>query len=333
VRLALFGSGSLSLDVATRDGSVSDRRELCRGFDQLDVEWVYVAPQRHTPDEPRVVGYDWRGPVDLLAVEARRPSFDGGVNDRSTPNYHQWRVITDWHRGLFGHRCRLVVIDFGMNIREVFGLGAPKGTPHHAVPGAEDAAEADRANATFLTPCNPALMLSCGDATVVRWLWPYPVEDEVEPAPFLARTWNLTYAGSDYQRRRKYVTYYATAAQAGVRVATAGSWTATNKGSAGRLGSARDEAYGGTNFRQKMEAAGVTFVGEGKGCSPTARFSHSYATPTPRFRSRRPDTGAPATTPRGCRRPPRPAPTVRGRGHQGPRPHRPRPVVPRLVPR
>jgi hypothetical protein len=36
VRLALFGSGSLSLDVATRDGSVSDRRELCRGLDLVD---------------------------------------------------------------------------------------------------------------------------------------------------------------------------------------------------------------------------------------------------------------------------------------------------------
>lgn len=255
--IALFGDGTLDMSVPSRDGSICDRAELLKGFEELGHDWVYLAPQVKSPGNPRVVGWAWRGRADFLVIEARRSVFFHGGNFERNPAFNQWKVLADWAAGKFGD-AKLRVIDFDMNIREVFGLGSRKGDLWHNVPGAVDAASLIRDEAVFLTPCEPAA-LDTGSADVRRWLWPYPagVEVPLDELSFSGRKWQLGYGGSDYDRRGSFTRFYVEAARQGWRTGVTGSWNDTRKG--GRRGDDRSLCVKG--FKSRCESEGVLFLG------------------------------------------------------------------------
>lgn len=257
MRIAQFGDGTLNASVPSRDGSIGDRLELLRGFEQLGHEWLYLSPPERSPGDPHAAGWDWRGPADLLVIETRRSSFYNSGNLARNPAWQQWRAIADWHAGKFGN-AQLVIIDFDMNIRSVFGLGC-KGEHWHNVPGAVEASSRVREEAVFLTPCEPTALLSTGGARVLRWFWPYSAEWESD-LPVPGRFWELAYAGSDYDRRGKFTKFYAEAAQHGWRVAVTGTWNDRRVG--GRKGDIKSLCVPG--YKTWCDEQGIIFVNDGK---------------------------------------------------------------------
>lgn len=84
MRVAVFGNGSLGDRSATvRDGTVADRAALAAALESLGHEFVYMAPTERSPGDERVVGYEWRGPVDLLVIESRDAAFAPVVVSRT----------------------------------------------------------------------------------------------------------------------------------------------------------------------------------------------------------------------------------------------------------
>jgi hypothetical protein len=80
MRIAFFGDGTLDLYRKRRDGSIVWRREMFQQLVDLGHDPVYIAKQSQSESaEPfhrdRVVGWDWRGEVDAIALQSRRPFF------------------------------------------------------------------------------------------------------------------------------------------------------------------------------------------------------------------------------------------------------------------
>ncbi len=156
--------------------------------------------------------------------------------------YQQAAVLRDWHRGMFGPKVLLVIVDFDLNARPVFGLGGRtslyvqgRSWPE-ATPWMPEVLERIQREAMILAPYDPALSpletkRQPGHTyRAVRWLWPYPAHLEVAPRPWFERTWELAYPGSDYNRREKFCHYYVEGARQGCRVAVTGVWQDRRKG-------------------------------------------------------------------------------------------------------
>lgn len=263
MKVAISGGGSLDLEGNVRDGSIGDRRELMRGLDELGVENLYVGPKRFSPDDPRVPdeGWAWRGDVDALVVEIRF-SFFPPKNIELWDEYQQACVLRDWNDGKFGN-AKLFIVDFDAMCRRVMGFAGIKNSTNHMNTKLHDRGielmpldfhERAAREATVLAPYEPSVSplekkRKDGETyRVVRWLWPYPTELEVDPLPWDEREVELFYPGSDYNRRKKFWKFYVEAAREGARVEVSGVWKDSRKGDDG-------PPWKGRGFRTKVEEA------------------------------------------------------------------------------
>lgn len=313
MRLAFFGNGSLGDPGAqVRDGTVADRLELFNALGEIGVEAVYIAPQERSPGEERVVGNDWRGPVDALILETRdavwppavactaKGGGGGGPCDlehwgywhcveeslgrgNGIPAYTQAKVLRDWAAGEFsedGKPCGPPVLlwDFDLNVRRVIGtwgrgstyeLGAfwRKAVPWMSWAGTDPEGEAgvlrlvrEDPRTRILAPYSPELAEAawkragsgCGDRVKIeRFDWCYPRWLETSEASlrsFSERHWDLVYAGSDYDRRRRWTHFYVDGGlQRGARVAVTGTW-------GDRRGGREKPPWNEKGFRSRLEA-------------------------------------------------------------------------------
>ena len=248
MKIAVSGGGSLNMQSTVRDGSVADRLELFRGLDELGVESLYVGPKRFSPDSERVPeeGWGWRGEVDALVIEIRFSYFPP-KNTLIWDEYLQGRVIEDWHNGLFGD-AQLYIVDFDAMTRRAMGFAGVKSSANFMNTKLRDrdvplidmdayahAAEVATVLCPYYPPAAPLETKRVEGQTyrTARWLWPYPVDMEVEPIPWRQRSLEMFYPGSDYNRREKFWKYYVEGAAAGARVEVSGVWKNSRKGDDG----------------------------------------------------------------------------------------------------
>lgn len=255
MRIGFFGNGALGeKDAQVRDGTVADRYELFEGLKALGHEPLYLAPRERSPGNPDVVGYDWRGDLDILILECRDAVWPPQVRCRSAegdclhppcvdvalasiPVYQQAKVLRDWDAGKFGRDTRLAFIDFDLNVRRVIGLAGRTSTYvtgkfwQAAVPWMSDVLERVRMESVVLVPYYPQRSLlvrkrrSDEGYQVRRWVWSYPTWLEREGLlPWSERRWDLIYTGSDYDRRRRWWEFYGTQVLSGAKVAVTGTW-------------------------------------------------------------------------------------------------------------
>lgn len=263
-RIAFFGDGTLDLEGTRRDGSIGDRRDLFLGLKQLGVEPLYLSPRRYTVNgmADHVVGWEWRDRIDALVVEARWSLYPPKDEDDRLRKvfFQQAALLRDWHRGLFGAGVPLFIVDFDLNVRPVFGLGG-RGSLYvqgkdwpEATPWMPEVLDRISREATILAPYDPArspleTKRQPGHTyRVVRWLWPYPGHLESPPRPWAERSWELSYPGSDYNRREKFYRFYVAGAQQGCNVAVTGVWQNMRKG--------KEKGWDRTGFRTEVEEAG-----------------------------------------------------------------------------
>jgi hypothetical protein len=273
-RIALFGNGSLDMDATRRDGSIGDRRELFRGLRTHGVDAVYLGPPHLSRGDLRdaVVGWRWRGSVDALVIEARRPIRPPDRAPEKNVVHEQAVVLRDWYEGRFGSAVPLFLVDFDYNVRTVFGLGGRTSeyisirSWQDLTPWMPDVLPRIQTEAVVLAPYEPSLSRITThrqpgqNYRVVRWLWPYPTELEVESLPWSERAWELAYPGNDYNRREKFWRYYVEGARAKCHVAVTGIWDDR------KIGREAGE-WGEPGFRSRVkEAAGdrLSFTGEGR---------------------------------------------------------------------
>lgn len=276
MRVAFFGDGTLDLCRKRRDGSIIWRRELFERLEEDGHEPLYLAPERHSADaelffRERVVGWDWRGEVDALIFESRRPFFAPSEGKLDTNAYfQQGRLLRDWFLGKLG-TPKLFAVDFDLATRSAFGIGGRKAEYlsiswcREALPEMPEILDKLRDQLTCLVPYDPAESpmerKRDGNYEVVKFTWGYPESIEVEPLPFGERSWDLFYPGSDYDRRASFERYYVAAGRASWTVGVGGEWNDQNTG-----GKSAPDHLRGQRFKHRViseTANNVTFLNDG----------------------------------------------------------------------
>lgn len=240
MKIAFFGDGTLDMNKRLRDGQIIWRREMLQRLQEQGHEVVYLAPEHRSKDaEPEfrslVVGWQWRGEVDGLIFESRRPFFPPTKGKEEQHVYYaQGRLIRDWYEGKLGDPT-IFAQDVDRATDSAFGMGSRTAEYEcitwcrELMPWMPEALERFREDVTVLVPYRPKGSPLDG-ATCITFLWGYPEMVERDPLPMKDRCWDLLYPGSDYGRRDKVEAYYVAGAASGYSVGVAGSWRDDAKG-------------------------------------------------------------------------------------------------------
>jgi hypothetical protein len=181
--------------------------------------------------------------------------------------YTQALTIGRWARGAFnrgGERPVVLAWDFDLNVRRALGVNGRTSTYEvgafwrKATPWMQESLTALRADprTRWLCPYDPARApwrgrksgRSAGGGSLeprlFRWTYPARLETGIgEGKDWSARTWDMAYTGSDYDRRERWVHYYVDGGlRRGARVAVTGTW-------GDRRGGREDGEYGKKGFR------------------------------------------------------------------------------------
>ena len=285
MKIAFFGDGTLDMNKRLRDGQIIWRRETLRSLQEQGHEAYYLAPKHRSREAEQgyqdlVLGWDWRGEVDALIFESRRPFFPPTKGKEQTHVYYaQGRLIRDWYDGKLGDPA-IFAQDVDRATDGAFGLGN-RTSEYECVrwcrelmPWMPDALERFRSEVTVLVPFDPKGSPLEGERCKT-FSWGYPESVERDLMPMTGRRWDLFYPGSDYGRRDKIDAYYAEAAANGYQVGVGGSWRDEAKGTHDVA------AYKGGEFKaQALQrgAGNLTFVENGRNLSQAALMAELAAT-------------------------------------------------------